>query len=552
METVYKLYNGSSSYLHYIASILGDETAEPARIERQDNLKLAKLALIQSLFVLDKEQILEDRGTLALPSKLLDDILEESVGIIIPRKENGFYLINGIEKTAKEAVTIIRDNFVKGNYKIDLNNDNIILKTSTGKTIISISKLNTLITNAGIKLLNSSNTDSVEYIITPTTTQSTIRNNEQLKSTLEKMALRKYKLVSIDGKLINKIDQKEFYEFMEVIKQYITSDVSYVELFKSYKKTLEKKGLKLEAVINRFSSKEIEEIVKIIGSEKGFYSLLDSSIQNEKLNELMLNIKAPGYQQENFIYGIIKNLIVINNIEYSKDFNINEFGIDGFVSIILSQFLMLYSLPFDKYYAFEKYRLNRDMLDFSKLDLSKFNPSKLTISSDFLQELEKEIEGYKKGAVDCYSDLEAIIKKVQEVRSGNDQDEITYWNSKLVLKTIEKAELKSMIDSKEKNLSLAKEEYTKNGKYFKNREIINGIKNSIVEGNVIIKKTALGKENFIKNILCFKDIQDGESKFELYIKIEDFLMLFREYNIGIIYDFIHKNEVKKTKTKVRK
>lgn len=564
METAFQLYNGASSYIHYLASILGDETAEPKRLERKDNLTLAKLALIQNFFILEKEDMVENKGDLVFESKVLDAELEKTVNLIFPKTVNNTYIIAGEEKTAAEVIAIIRNKFAHGDYRIDLKKNLVILQTEPTETHISIKKLTDVVMMAGMTLLKYPKTNKVERIISLNggKRNHTIKNDADLKSELKKMQMKKYTLTSIDGSEVKQEDLDEFNELIEVIKYYLQRGVDYNEILISYKKKALSKGLTFEAVASKFSIKEINSIIKFISTDDNFYESAYYESQARELNALMIELKAPDYNKESFFAGTMRNLVLISHMEYYKTFDINKLqstltfnkiGVEEFVSAMTSQFLTLYETPLDTHYIKEKYNPNREgMLDFSLLDLSRFKPSKISIYDTPLTEIRKKVAGYRKGLLDANNELEYAQTNLEKSKKANSNDGIAHWESVIILKEKEIMELYTALFEAEADLLIIEEDYANNSKYFENRAIIEGIRNSIAHGNVRIKKFYSKTGKLRDHVINFKNIYKGELKFELNIRIEDFLMLFRETNVGVINDYFESLEPKKQKRKVRR
>ena len=81
--------------------------------------------------------------------------------------------------------------------------------------------------------------------------------------------------------------------------------------------------------------------------------------------------------------------------------------------------------------------------------------------------------------------------------------------------------------------SLIKEDFTKNKMYFRNKAIIEGIRNSIAHGNY---EFLMGKD-FDDTMIVFSDIYEGKLTFQAKIKLADFERLFN-VNTNILVKFI--------------
>ena len=84
MEKTYELYNGVTSYVHFLSNLLGDNIADPKKITEKDNITLSKLALIQNFFLLSKREVLNRKGNLSYTSKVIDEYkqLSDEIGTL--------------------------------------------------------------------------------------------------------------------------------------------------------------------------------------------------------------------------------------------------------------------------------------------------------------------------------------------------------------------------------------------------------------------------------------------------------------------------------------
>ena len=80
-----------------------------------------------------------------------------------------------------------------------------------------------------------------------------------------------------------------------------------------------------------------------------------------------------------------------------------------------------------------------------------------------------------------------------------------------------------------------------NPDYFRNRAIVDGIRNAIAHGNITINKF-VSPEKIDDIMITFKDIYEGEVTFELEISIRDFERLFHEHNITVLSEFLDRKQ----------
>ena len=80
-----------------------------------------------------------------------------------------------------------------------------------------------------------------------------------------------------------------------------------------------------------------------------------------------------------------------------------------------------------------------------------------------------------------------------------------------------------------------RDDYRNNPEYYKNRAIIEGIRNAIAHGHIRIRKA----NNIDDTVIIFKDIYNGEVTFELEITVDEFSSLFSQRNVSLIALFLN-------------
>jgi hypothetical protein len=83
-----------------------------------------------------------------------------------------------------------------------------------------------------------------------------------------------------------------------------------------------------------------------------------------------------------------------------------------------------------------------------------------------------------------------------------------------------------------------KQDYINNSNYFRNKAIIEGIRNAISHGNVTIENSGI-IYNISDAILKFSDYYEGKLCFELEISVYEFESLFEKYNVEVANKFLH-------------
>jgi hypothetical protein len=79
------------------------------------------------------------------------------------------------------------------------------------------------------------------------------------------------------------------------------------------------------------------------------------------------------------------------------------------------------------------------------------------------------------------------------------------------------------------------DEISKNAEYYKNKNIITHIRNSLAHGNFEVQRFSK-QGNFGKATIHIQDIFMGENTFDLEITLDDFISLFSAHNYKVLFD----------------
>ena len=186
----------------------------------------------------------------------------------------------------------------------------------------------------------------------------------------------------------------------------------------------------------------------------------------------------------------------------------------------------IYSIP-------GEYTLNRSAgLDFALLDLSMVNTTVLVVD-------QTPLDVAKARAL-------VLFNKCNDLKNKINQQQINL--SKVKGKPQVEAKIISGINSLNNDLSLLQSQYvvaeaaynainndfTVNADYFKNKAILEGIRNSIAHGHYEI----IPNNDFYDSIIRFNDIYEGNLTFQAEIKFIDFERMVGD-NAPIIINFIN-------------
>ncbi|MBQ2872585.1 MAG: hypothetical protein IJE89_01130 [Bacilli bacterium] len=543
-------------YLFWFGKYYNNESLQQFILDKK-NIIGAKIAIISNIMLGVKEDLVENLGERNYQSKVFINALEDGVSYIATKVSNGYKIGDYIFPDAETLVAIIRNKMAHGNFKIDFEHGRVIINHQGNDIILSVYKLSTFIANALRMTIGDVKTTKYERDMVSFTDMMVANRKEPLKTPGEIKRVIKgfehisFKLESLDGKILT----DDLLAMVEELIHYVNYNFNTYKNSDYYKRMcryFEKNNCKLTIESKRLTDpndvNEILELLKpeILGDSNGN---LHSQIEGIGL-EFHRKIN-PNLNNFNPIASNIKHLIMLDAL-YKKnttdtrelsqyvtdnitDGNEMRFYYDEYGILLISMFNSFFIYPFDDIYDIDGgYKLDRsDGLDFSKLDLSMLDVTYIDID-------ETPLLDAKNGLDSIVNKQVKISKKIIEQRnnltkvSGN-QVAINNINSNIASLN---NSLVSLITDYSNQYSLynsIKDDFTNNRMYFKNKAIIEGIRNSIAHGNY---EFLIGRD-FNDTTIIFSDIYEGKLTFQAKIKFIDFEKLF-DVNTNVLVKFIDK------------
>ena len=267
-------------------------------------------------------------------------------------------------------------------------------------------------------------------------------------------------------------------------------------------------------LLKNASQESLETFLK--GFMNDFYFDKEDSLQLDK-----------AFSQLTFLSRIInENRHMTYNELKSKYYNLPPTDNQMLVAVTLAKFNLLYSYNADTIF--------RDYLDYSKIDLSKLNPSINTNSHYKLTETEnKQIFKLEKDAKNFYKKYTGMKTKIKE-QNEKQKELMNGFNLRTYESLFDILELKDAIRKKEfnKNDNVYNEELYKN-----NKEIINHIRNSIIHNNIEINNRIINN-NLSTCITTFRDFDNGNKTFELTTSLDNINNIC---NLKELLEVLHQN-----------
>lgn len=497
-----------------------------------------------------------------------DDMLDQCMILIAKPNQDKTFTISNKTGTKEELFSFIRNKIAHGDYYYNDNNKTIVLNSDVGDIEI---KINLFIQfyNMLIPMLTSIYKDN-EYtrsILLNKTKQlenKVLKTEKEVEDYLRLFTYKKFILTSYDGNVIPMDIKSELEHYIRKILSLQNMKQEYKSYEQKVIKLFAKKGYLLN--IENRKIKDKETISKI---KDGLLSLkIDENYEkthdlNYEYGEIISKIIEPKYAKNGLVVGtflnleVLKGIIMLDKSARLLQFNnhINDAFLKRYIdsnfdemvlSISLAKFISLYCYPFDDIYKKDNnYHINReDRFDFSKLDLTGFNPEIIDLTkkgeveaNERIKSLTKEKDNLIEYQKKLMKDIENISKKPEITPHLNNvleklKNDLNNVNESIRILLNEWAD--AVIYCEE-----VKKDYNKNNDYFRNLAIIEGMRNSIAHGNVKITNIASAKNKFDLNIQ-FTNIHEGKECFKMNVSIYDLEILFTENNIKLIDNYVNK------------
>lgn len=567
-EGLKEYFESIAAYSGYLlCSINQDETAK--NISKY-NLKSALLSMITFNLIYNKENIIENKGSMKYEPKLYNFILDEYMSLIAPGKFKTYGLGNYETDSSEEMFAYIRNKFAHGDYYID--GDDVVLNHENSLPRININLLATFNIALSRSLIDGYKNPRYERQIICNKVQLLNTDNIYNADINDLLRLTIFKKITLTHKKNEIINSK--------IKAQLEYDIEYL---KDVWTTLDKANIKLEEqklvdfydkfdCVLVFENKKIKDPEKIQKIKTALKSLkvdlqnIDIRVQAYTYGSIVHDIMIDNYDSDSIWMGAIYNqqilteMITNNQYDYKKiltnsgSISMAQSSAIQLISSFLAQFCVLYLYPLDDIYKINnEYKFDRkDELDFSKLNMDSFKPTvynfkntHLLIQEQKVNSLERKINSLKDRIEQKVNSLEIINNKAMD---NNEKQKIISKIEPLITElkqSLQELRREYLIELRQNCRMMA--DYEVNEKYFRNRNMIEGIRNSIAHGNVKIINEA--ECNFIGDIfLNFKDYDNGELIMDLTIKVSDFELLLKNENYKVITDFLN-NKVKVNKFK---
>ena len=529
IETINKMYYSSLVYTNFLLNtiygfpqdniknyILDDELLDTASLLFSSNI----------LFTVNESLITAYPNNIVL-SNILDDELNKSLIKLFDYKNGIYYYSNKEVADGPKTIFKIRNKLAHGEYIINKNKVTII--DENNYLTFEISKINKLVYESLHNTIFENKSNRFESSIV--FTKHIVSNRKEPFKNIEQVEkyIKSHKVLNatIEGMNGYKITKEDKMELDNIVNNFVNKD-NFKE-FKNYQKSHPNIILTYNLNdVNIDSSKLANNILQMTKDETSYFEM--TKYITDSISKNLSDDKSI------IIASSLNNLVIIDSIKKTKSYDINvlkdyivnnyydmAIDTDTVLSSLINMFnsLFMYGLT-DMFDNIDNLFIPDDKLSFDLLDLSIFNGCYYTMSVGNIKEkqnvynsLVKSIEKKKIAIVKRKEQLDNMVTKVSKEKY---EEEKIKFNNILIeyRKTInEKNTLKKELDY-----------FNNNKKYFENKAIITGIRNSIAHGNYKIKLS----EKIGDTMITFDDIYLGKTTFHAEVYLVDF------------YNFIYNNQ----------
>lgn len=540
LESYENYMSSAYAYFKFLYEAFKNKSSEDKNIILEENyINGAKIAFLANILTGIKEDIVSKEN--GYSPKVLLHKLEETVDLIAVQTPSG-YKINGYNfSSAAELVSIIRNKIAHGKYSVDLDNNLIIFHLDDKDISISIRKFSDFVVSAIANYLKDQNNSEQVRHITHVEVKdiNNIKTESAIRGLIKNIHAKTFEIRTKDGSKVGLVTKKAFDKVVELYKEKGEDVFSLKEYKDLCNKLQESENIEFIVKSKSFNYQKIEKMIPEIKS-KIFDN--DALTQEDKIRLLLNLLEKSNNLYDNKFSNLIANfdnLILIDAIEgtYSVDENkMSEYlarkysapGVisgEQLVSSIIALFNPSFQYLFDEIYVKPgEYSNDRNgYFDFSKLntywikdknmfytisDKSYLEGLKLRLNKicNEINILHDKLIKQKDNLANIDMSKPNSLRAVTVIKEDNFKTTMKYQNL-----VSEKILLEIDIDAVENDL---------NSDYFKNRAVIEGIRNSISHGNYEIK---MNYENPFDSIIIFKDIYEGKETFKLEITAYDFM-----------------------------
>lgn len=521
-NTLRYLINSMKSFAIFLTNFFKNTLEKSDYILEEEYSKGASFALSTIIFLSIKEDLISGSTNnyeiITLRTKLLN-----SLKYICKNKNT---LDNRYFDDPSDTIGLIRNKLAHGNFVI--NNDNTFSIFKENDEIKIDIDAYIKFASATLRVFYESvKNDTFERKIIRQRLINSLNTKGEIVNFLRKSQVYNFKLRRFNGNIEEAILNKTH----EVIDKFLESnDLGVLMNFASL--------ISGEYSFTWESLKKNDDVITKIAAK--CYDVFPNDMDNATKARFASEALLKEYYKEtkfNLVESTFKDLLILEALRKEKSINKellikylrNNYGnMSLSIREIAAASITLFNAMFSYCIDYELQDLPYDKLYLSKLDILFYkhnNPKK----EELITRLKSKLNDIKK----VNAAIERDNINLENVLASNNQTAQGIISAKITNKTSLKNTLQQDIHTICKEIGKISIYENANQMYIKNKDIVNGIRNSIAHGNVFIDD----------DYIYFKDIYEGIITFACKVNIVDLLNMLYE-NIPLLNEYLNKEDVK--------
>lgn len=549
LETIENYYGSIKAYSLFLENLAFNFPNDKINSFLKDKriTSVASFGFASNILLSIKEDIVENAGNLNYESKLLLNELETTVKLLFTEKNGLYYDKNHLMGDAATTVNKLRNKIAHGNYFLDFENEKITILDENDLVTIPLERLNYFI---GVSLSKYIDRTSVsEYTESKVFTRHGTEGRKKPLTTIESIVkyMKNHEVIYITAKTLDNTPvPKNIREELDKMTNNFLETNSFKEIRKFIKE--HEKEYQFDYGLKKVDNLDFEKIaVSLLEMQRPEVTYSDNQhIIGEIITKEIIGNKTK------LAISSLSNICILSAMEKTKSTDINvikkylsnkninfTLSYEELAVSLIAMFNSIFSYGLDKIYDNneENVYTENDKLDYGLLDLTKIKVKNYTVDNKYLNNKNEYKTGLVKKVTEINSSIQKTTSQINNLAGKGKQEVIDLLNQKLTTLNNNLTKYNSEI----KEIDSYNAYYQNHPKYFLNKAIINGIRNSIAHGNYKVTEY----DNYQTAKIIFKDIYEGQNTFEGEVYLLDFLELMHS-NEKVIIDYINKKNTSKT------
>lgn len=546
MDTLKALYSGIKGYSIFLTNFLLPTGEKSDYILDKDIFNSANLALANQILLGIKEDLI-DGTKYSYETGIPQSILDEAVKEIATISHGKYYLGTEIFDTPESIIGILRNKIAHGNFKLALEEESFIVELNKTYVSIKIENFTKMIIRILRQFYYDVNKDELklEVLIPKNSKRNTsFKTKSEMLGYIKGLSNYTFTLKSLNGE---ELDKKIIDSTLGIIANFVEN--KNLNVLNKYQ----------EIIKNRYSlswtSKKIDERIANAAAQEASI-IMSGNTPYETQTGFLKNFAAKHINNEqntNLITSLFKNLMLLDTVYDVQTIDPQKIR-TGFVtgygntsigyeeiassSIVLFETLFCYGNEHLLENKNEYTNLENTGLDYSLLNLDKLNILYYEDNNTLKNTVLEEYIGKQNELNKLDEKIEENKNNFEKVKISNNQKAINIINTILNDLYEKRNTLLNKLNTLYEKLNFINNYEITNKQSIKNKNIINGIRNSISHGNYYIYQKGSQKDQ----MLVFTDIYEDRVTFKCEVDIIDFINMIYE-NDCVINEFIKEEKL---------